>query len=94
MEYSSPGLGLVPIFGTRDSNQTRSLIDATRTWTREFSRTMTWTWTRTCEFLRTMTWTRTRTCEFSRTMTWTRTRTCEFLRTMTRTRTHEFSPPR
>ena len=47
MEYSSPE----PIFGTRDS---------TRTWTRQFSRTM--TWTRTRKFSLTMTSTPTREC--------------------------------
>jgi len=40
----------VPIFGTRDSTRTRALIDAT--WTREFSRMM--TWTRTRELSRTL----------------------------------------
>jgi len=54
----------VPIFGTRDSTRTRALIDATRTWTREFSHKMTWTRTRTRELSRTLTWTRTRTREY------------------------------
>ena len=56
----------------RDSTRTRALIDVTRTWTRQFSRTM--TWTRTREYSLTMTWTRTRECS-PPTMTRTRTLT-------------------